>query len=115
MSELKERILSFIEEKGMTQRAFEVSCEITIGTLKNVGEGMNSVNIGKIMLHYPELSIRWLLLGEGDMLLKTQNQVSESPEYLELKKKCDDLEEVNRQQQRLLALYLKQMEETAHA
>lgn len=65
---MKERILEFLLYKGITQRAF---CR-NIGMSENWVATMRSTcrndTLLKIEECYPELNMKWLTSGEGDML-----------------------------------------------
>lgn len=66
----KSRIVEFARsqyDKG--QNNFEMFCGIPIGSINGPKKnGMAAINLAKIAERCPELSLRWLLLGEGEML-----------------------------------------------
>lgn len=66
----KTRIVEFARaqyDKG--QNNFEMFCGIPIGSINGPKKnGMAAINLAKIAERCPELSLRWLLLGEGEML-----------------------------------------------
>lgn len=70
---MKKRLIEFFESLGITQNAFEDSCGLTRGTITKLNLGLRSDKLAQIASAYPELNLRWLLLGEGEMLLKTSN------------------------------------------
>lgn len=68
MSDLKERLKEFINYKNLSNRAFLLSCGFSESYLNNISKGISNEAIKKIKSVYPELSISWLTLGEGEML-----------------------------------------------
>lgn len=77
---LKERILQFIEYKGISKNKFYIETGISNGTLdKKSGLSMESVE--KFYSTYKEVNPEWILTGNGEMLksnIKTNNLVQES-------------------------------------
>lgn len=66
METIKERLQFLASELHMSVRAFERSCELTIGYINTLNE-ISSANLKRIHDHYPKLSTDWLVYGEGDM------------------------------------------------
>lgn len=67
---VKERIIQFIEFKGISTNAFEKSIGASksyISNTKNISADIAS----NILLVYSELSAEWLLRGEGEMLKRS--------------------------------------------
>ncbi len=75
MSNVKERILRFIEFKGLKKEKFFSGIGMSYGSFKGKAKKtpINSKAIEKILHIFPELNAEWLILGKGPML-KTQNQ-----------------------------------------
>ncbi|MDP4202457.1 MAG: hypothetical protein Q8861_07160 [Bacteroidota bacterium] len=67
ISFIKKNILSFIEYKGFTKYEFYKKTGISNGILSQ-NNGLSEENILKILNKFPELSERFLLTGEGEML-----------------------------------------------
>ena len=68
MSTFKERVVKFAREQyNMGQTKFELFTEITPGTINKIKDGISTTTLAKIIIKCPELNVRWLLLGEGDM------------------------------------------------
>lgn len=65
---VKERIVSFLKEKGLSQSAFEKSTGLSNGYVNNISKGIGAEKLQRIIEMYPELSQTWLLTGEGEML-----------------------------------------------
>lgn len=82
------RLKSFLEHTGMTPSQFADSCGIPRPTLSQLLSGRNKKLSDQIVapIHrrFPELSVLWLLFGEGDMLVvgssDGDNKVSETTE-----------------------------------
>jgi len=70
----KERIIAFLAHKKLSQGKFETAVGLSNGTINNLGEGMTSQSILKILKVYPELNTHWLLTGEGEMLLSNKSK-----------------------------------------
>lgn len=68
---VKERIVSFLKEKGLSQSAFEKSTGLSNGYVNNISKGIGAEKLQRIIEVYPELSQTWLLTGEGEMLRTT--------------------------------------------
>lgn len=66
---MKNRILTFIGKIGISQREFCEKTDMPPGTITNMTYGPRADKIANIARAYPELNLRWLLLGEGDMFI----------------------------------------------
>lgn len=62
-----ERILEFIEYKGINRHKFYKETGLSNGFLDKVKD-IGSSRIEKILQVYPEISPEWILLGKGKML-----------------------------------------------
>jgi len=72
-SPIKQRLIEFIESKGISKNRFELDCGLSPRYVSNISRSIGQEVIKKISLTYPELNIAWLLTGEGSML-KEDNQ-----------------------------------------
>ena len=73
--DIGERLLNFIESKGISRRKFYNSIGVSSGFLskkKNIG----SDKIESILRTYPEINIKWLILGEGNMFSEKEQNTS---------------------------------------
>ncbi|MGH2644660.1 MAG: hypothetical protein ACRDE2_11970 [Chitinophagaceae bacterium] len=62
-----------MEFKSMTAYAFERTCGIANGYLKKQYNGKGSIGsetLEKIYHYYPDLNVLWLLVGEGEMIIR---------------------------------------------
>ena len=66
------RLKFFIEEKGLTSTRFADLCKIPRPSISQLLNGRNKkisdILVGQIHAAFPELSVVWLLFGEGDMI-----------------------------------------------
>jgi hypothetical protein len=83
METLKERLIEFINYKEMSRRAFLLSCGFSESYLNNISKGISYDAIEKIKNKYPELSMPWLILGEGEMIKGESVQKIHNPPYPE--------------------------------
>ena len=67
ISPIKQRILHFIEELGVSKREFYSKTSISRGTLES-GTGITEDIIARFITTYQNVSPVWLLTGEGKML-----------------------------------------------
>lgn len=72
---IKDKILSFLETKGINKADFyaETGIEPSNFKGKNKDSLPGSAMLVKILTKYPELSADWLLTGEGEMVKKKQS------------------------------------------
>lgn len=68
------RLKGFIDYLGISSSQFADQCGIPRPSLSQLLNGRNKkisdVLVGQIHAAYPELSVLWLMFGEGDMLVK---------------------------------------------
>lgn len=73
MSTFKERLMGFVKaEFHEGQKAFEERCGLSNGQINKMSNGTNTTTLCKIAEVCPQLNLRWLLLGEGEMLVRTE-------------------------------------------
>ena len=75
----KERILQFIEYKGITLTDFFKITGIKRGFLDTdkLKSSVSDVFLTKILASFPEINPEWLIMGEGDMLRTLSNSLSD--------------------------------------
>jgi hypothetical protein len=75
------RLKKYIDYKGISVAAFERSIGMSNASfgksLKNGGT-IGADKLGIILNKYPDLNVKWLITGIGDMVLKT-GEINESP------------------------------------
>ncbi len=65
----RERILAFIDYKGLNKRRFLVACGMSETYIDSMGDGGLGPKAQKmISTAFPELNIAWLITGQGNML-----------------------------------------------
>ncbi len=72
-SPVKQRILLFLAENGISQYEFYKITGITRGILTQ-NNGMSEDNVAKFLAQYPQVNTEWLLTGAGEM---TKNERQE--------------------------------------
>lgn len=85
MEDLKQRLIDFARyAHGMGQNKFEDFCGIANGTINAIkGKGPSATTLAKIAEACPELNLRWLLLGIGEMTSKVFNtELQESKDII---------------------------------
>ena len=74
---IKERIIEFINYKGISKNAFETTCNMSKRYLSNLKGTPGARIIKNIHDAFPELNTTWLITGTGEMLSEeTENQES---------------------------------------
>lgn len=94
MTNILERIKEFISIKGLTPRAFAIKIDFNYSTLNNYLTGRRSTIdlelVNKTLSSFENLSAEWLLRGNGEMLL-TSEQPTASNENDRLSKLIDTI------------------------
>lgn len=96
------RLDQFMQYKNLNDNKITVQTKLAVGTLgkqRRNGKGMSYESIVKILKTYPELNPTWLILGDGEMLLKDQKKnisLESISEILSTQKKL-----ITRQQEKL--------------
>lgn len=70
---MTERIKSLISHLGLSTRAFALNCGLRQNTLSNQLNGMRELSLSTVMAilsAYPEISSEWLMRGNGEMIIK---------------------------------------------
>ena len=71
MANIRERLTEFAKTQGFrTLSGFEKACGFTKNTLTKGHEGMSTVTLCRIADFYPQLSMDWLILERGTMLVE---------------------------------------------
>lgn len=68
-SPIKQRMLLFLAEKGMTQYEFYKNTGVTRGVLTQ-NNGISEDNIARFLAYFKDVSIDWLIAGIGTMFKK---------------------------------------------
>lgn len=70
---LKSRVLEYCEAKGLSIAAFERAAGLSNGFFKESSRNPRADKRKQISAAFPDLNIKWLLTGEGDMLIGSTN------------------------------------------
>lgn len=65
---MKDRLLAYCEFKGITPNAFEGKAGWSPSTIYNMNKGVRSDKLANVAIAFPDLDLRWLLTGQGEML-----------------------------------------------
>ena len=124
MGEIRDRLLKLAEQEGKSVRSFEIRCQINPGTIANCRAGLNTKNLEKIMLAYPEADYYYIVTGKVDPkfsdpamrnrkvedLFSMANETTEELKnrVIELEKeKVKLLEEIKEEKERLIRYLLR--------
>lgn len=99
---LKERLDLIIKHLGISGRAFAKECGFSESYYATINEGIGADKLNKILSKYPELSARWILTGEGEML-DNDNPVRERSEDFFEKKLMEFFQRRDEQYQHILS------------
>lgn len=64
---IKERVIKIAKQKGLTQSGLERECNLSNGYIRNIRATPSQKIIDRILKRFPDISLRWLLNGVGDM------------------------------------------------
>lgn len=68
---VKQRLIDFISYKKISIRAFEKAVGLSNGYVNNISVSIKYEKMQMISLRFPELNPIWLMMGEGEMLKKS--------------------------------------------
>lgn len=71
ISPIKQRILDFADSLGISKREFYSRIGVSRGTLE-AKTGITEDILAKFIAMYPDVSIEWLMTGEGEMIRHMQ-------------------------------------------
>lgn len=74
---IKQNILQYLVFKGISKYEFYKKTGIARGTLDN-NSGLSEDGIAKFIVYFPEVNVKWLLTGKGDMLTPDYDISNES-------------------------------------
>lgn len=77
---LKDRLQEFLTSKSLSQGRFEKTVQLSTGFVSNIGDGISTQSLIKILETYPDLNATWLLTGNGEMILTETFQLKEGDE-----------------------------------
>lgn len=72
VTSVKERLMNFIESKGISIREFERECNLSNGYMKSLRHAPKQDKLSAMLSAFPDLNSSWLLTGEGSMIKRSQ-------------------------------------------
>ncbi|WP_421811724.1 hypothetical protein [Flagellimonas sp.] len=75
--EINDRLKEFVSHIGLSERQFAFNCGLSEGALRP-GKNLNGTGLAKVKKTYPELNLYWVLLGEGEMVMNSDDIIRES-------------------------------------
>ncbi|MCO4818151.1 MAG: helix-turn-helix transcriptional regulator [Bacteroidetes bacterium] len=97
MDAINKRVVQFLQQTGKTKSEFANQLGISPAVLSHISNGRNKVGLDlvqKITLHYPSLSIQWLVSGIGEMF-ETENKANMALIAQEMKSLKKELNEMS--------------------
>ena len=100
---IKDRLITYLEHKGISKRQFELSIGVSNGYINNM----------RVSIHYPDLNTGWLMTGEGEMLKGEDKPESprtvtiEAEAWQVIKQQAESLASKDRQMETLLDILKK--------
>ena len=76
-SHIKQKILLYLTQKGVSAYEFYKNSGVTRGVLSQ-NNGITEDNISRFLAYAPDVNAEWLLRGKGDMLKQDPNEISPS-------------------------------------
>jgi len=102
LSSVRERLQSFIDSRGITDREFCRRIGVSPAYVTSMRKSVSPAVMEKISSVYPMLNPEWLLAGNGEMLLNAQKEEIRKPGELLPSEKLDViLEEIRKEKARL--------------
>ena len=92
MESVKERLIQFIEYKGISKYEFEKRCVLSPRYVSNIKNSIQPDKMERIAIAFPELNFDWLLIGRGSMLLNENGVVSMNQDNKDIKLLEDQIE-----------------------
>jgi len=87
---VQERIRAFIRFKKLSISQFCRTLDVSPAYVSSMHKSMSLAVIQRISLTYPELNLRWLQTGEGEMIKRQDEVLSDVPvEIATLCRECD--------------------------
>lgn len=112
-SPIKQRILQFANNLGISKREFYSIIGVSRGTLESP-TGITEDVLAKFIAKYPQVSLDWLINGDGPVLKKDrEEQLNQSNSERRLIEICKALVEISEQKETVmgqLATLIKNME-----
>lgn len=104
ISQIKKRILQYIEYKNITKQYFCEKTGISYGNMrgKSLKSELGGYQIAEILHIFGEISADWLLTGRGEMLRKTTPNAVDSEKKDKVCEKCAEKDKLILAQQKTI-------------
>lgn len=77
METVKDRLIKFIEYKGLNPHSFEKECGLATSFVANMRNSMQPEKMMIIAHYFPDLNFDWLMLGRGSMLYNANGSTAD--------------------------------------
>ncbi|MFQ8861325.1 hypothetical protein [Alistipes putredinis] len=98
---LKDRLDLIIKELGLSGRQFEKECGLPPGSYSSISDGVGANKLKQILIKYPQISLDWIIMGDGDMFKKNESQIEKIDKNSE---RIDKLLDIVASQQKTIEL-----------
>lgn len=98
MNRKVDRLLEYLEFKGITENRATVECQLAQGLIYQAKSGkadLGAKTIEKILSTYSDLNRVWLLTGEGEMLKSDTSQSSNGDNTIQVSGNNVDMRNIN--------------------
>lgn len=83
MNDVKGRLYSYIEHKGITVRDFERGASLSNGYVSSIRKSIGANSLDKILEQYTDINRDWLLYGEGEMLVEDKKTMESNAKMID--------------------------------
>lgn len=73
---LRERLMQFIADKGLTVQEFEIRTGLSNGAVSKMGDNTRTSTLDKISTIFPDLDVDWLRTGKSEQTTMLQSSIS---------------------------------------
>lgn len=96
---IKNRLDLIIKELGLSGRQFERECGLPTGSYSSISDGIGANKLKQILIKFPQISLEWLVMGDGPMLKNSSASTGTNDKNLE---RIDKLLEIVASQQKTI-------------
>lgn len=94
-----QRLDKYMDYASLNDNQVTVQCDLTVGCINSArrrNKSLSADNIEKILYKYKELNARWLMTGEGEMIISSDTSIGEANLIAYIKEEKARTEEENR-------------------
>lgn len=103
MSSIKERLTDYLNFKKINVYDFQRALGVSKSYVATISKSIQPDKLERISNLYPDLSIGWLMIGQGEMIFNDCNNSDNFSELERLREENSMLIEANRNLSRMLA------------